>query len=159
MAKNTITSEVTGSVVTVDIAECDRIQVKRGDVIGIYFPPSMLGVEWTKCEVEEQPDFAVVRHRHDEDTLRPGQVDQFKNYGCLKLSLQAVVGPVRSCALPPVEAEVESVSSEASVDVGHVVEYKCNSGFKLLSGDLKRRCGPCRELEGVSPTCGGGWLL
>ena len=159
MGKNPISSHVTGSEVTKDIAECERIQVKEGDVLGIYFPLKKLGVQWTECQVEEEPDFAVVRYREHEDTLKPGKVGHFEDYGCLKLSLRAVVGPVASCILPTVEDKTEHVTSGDSVAVGQEVEYKCKSGFQLLSGDLKRRCGPCRELEGAAPTCGGGWSM
>ena len=155
MGKNTISSNVTGSEVTEPIAECERIQVKAGDVIGIYFPYTTLGVEWSKCKVEDQPDSAVVRLRQHEDTLKPGQVGQFQAYGCMVLSLRAAVGPVANCSLPAVEANAEQVTSGDSVAVGQEAEYQCMSGYDLLSGHLQRRCGPCRELEGAAPTCGG----
>ena len=159
VGKNTITSNVTGKEVTKDITVCERIQVKVGDVIGIYFPYFTLGVQWSKCKVEEQSEFAVVRYRQHEDTLKPGEVGNFEDYGCMKLSLRAVVGPVANCTLPAVESNSERVTSEDSVAVGQEAEYKCKSGFDMLSGDLKRRCGPCRELEGAAPTCGGGWPM
>ena len=159
MGKNTITSNVTGSEVTEPIDECQRIQVQVGDVIGVYFPQMPLGLNWSECKVEEQPHLAVVRYRQHEDTLKPGKVGHFEDYRCLKLSLVAAVGPVASCTLPAVEGNAEQVASQESVALGQEVEYKCMSGFHLLSGDLKRRCGPCRELEGAAPTCGGGWSL
>ena len=159
MGKNTISSNVTGSNVTEDIAECERIQVKAGDVLGIYFPHVKLGVEWTKCKLEEKPDYAVARYREHEHALKPGKVVPFQTYGCLVVSLTAVVGPVANCSLPAVHGNVQQLSSAKSVRVGQVVEYQCKSGFKLLSGDLKHRCGPCRELEGAAPVCGGGCAM
>ena len=159
VGKNTINSNVTNGTVTEKIPKCERIQVQAGDVLGVYFPHVKLGVEWSKCQVEEQPDYAVVRYREHEHTLKPGKVVQFKTYGCLKVSLSAMVGPQASCFPPSVEGNVEPVRSVKKVRVGQEVEYQCKSGFKLLSGDLKRRCGPCRELEGAAPVCGGGWSL
>ena len=140
-----------------DIAECERIQVKAGDIIGVFFPHMNLGLQWDKCQVEEQPYYRVVRLHQHEERLRPGSVGHFEDYGCLKLSLRATVGPVESCTLPPLDDKAEKVTSGDSVDVGQEVEYQCKSGFQLLSGDLKRRCGPCRKLEGIPPMCGGGW--
>ena len=159
VGKNTISSNVTGTNVTEDIAECERIQVQPGDVLGVYFPHVKLGVEWSKCQVEEQPDYAVVRYREHEHTLKPGKVVQFQDYGCMKVSLTGVVGPVGNCTVPAVNDKVGLVTWKDRVAVGQEVEYKCRDGFHLMSGDLKRRCGPCRELEGIAPVCGGGWSL
>jgi len=153
---NQVEKKDANSVVTADIPECQRIQVKAGDVIGFYHPWTRMHVQIASCKVNEDPGFNhVSRLNWYEDKLAKGTAYQFQDIGCQKISMTAVVGPVRMCSLPSTPAHVVKVSQGDSVPVGQEVVYKCQEGFQLLSGDLRRRCGPCGQLEGAAPTCGG----
>jgi len=154
IGKNFVKSDVIGNIVTVDVAKCDRIQVKTGDVIGLYFPWSKLGVEWTKCKMADHPDFSVSEYREDESTLKTASVYQFRVEGCRMVSMRAVVGKVPTCSLPAPPQNAVKVTPGDTVTVGETAEYRCKDGFSLTSGKLERKCLACnRKLDGDDPVC------
>ncbi|XP_067668411.1 uncharacterized protein [Haliotis asinina] len=101
---NLVDSQVIGQVDTLDVPEYERIQVKKGDVIGIYYFDPLPGMGFTECSSSQHPEASQMSWINTK-VYKPsffvsGEIyDQADRNKCYIMSLKAMVGPVRQYQL------------------------------------------------------------
>ncbi|XP_067669831.1 uncharacterized protein [Haliotis asinina] len=101
---NLVDSQVTGQVDTLDVPEYERIQVKKGDVIGIYYFDPLPGMGFTECSSSQHPEASqmswINTKVENPSFFVSGKIyDQADRNKCYIMSLKAMVGPARKYQL------------------------------------------------------------
>ncbi|XP_048244770.1 uncharacterized protein LOC124121271 [Haliotis rufescens] len=103
---NLVDSKVTGQVDTFNVPEYERIQVKTGDLIGIYYYDPLPGIAFTVCSSSQHPEASQMSWINTK-VKKPsyfvsGEIyDQADRNKCYIMSFRAMVGPERKYKLYP----------------------------------------------------------
>ncbi|XP_048242800.1 uncharacterized protein LOC124119955 [Haliotis rufescens] len=134
---NLVDSKVTGQVDTFDVPEYERIQVKKGDLIGIYYYDPPLGIAFTMCSASKHPEASQISWINTKvenpSYFVSGEIyDQAVRKMCFIMSFRAIVGPERKYKLYP--TNWLPLISRGSVGPGRYVYSGINDNFRIQHG-------------------------
>ncbi|XP_071078434.1 uncharacterized protein [Haliotis cracherodii] len=131
---NLVESKVTGQVDTFDVPEYERVQVKKGDLIGIYYYDPLPGIAFTECSASKHPEASQMSWINtrvaNPSYFVSGKIyDQADKNKCYIMSFRAMVGPERKYKLYP--TNWLPLISRGSVGSGHYVYSGLNANFRI----------------------------